>query len=114
MGTCSSSAKGAGSGSRSSGTTWRLAREGPFLEERSTESIRSLGPGCVFRNTTYRVSDNAEPTGDYGLLLNHPDTSPTVRQTARAQWETVGRQTFQRSGCHGSGSSTARCGAHAN
>ena len=23
---------------------WRLAREGPFLEERSSESIRSLGP----------------------------------------------------------------------
>ena len=50
---------------------WRLAREGPFLEERSTESIRSLGPGCAFRNTTYRVSDYAEPTGDYGLLLSH-------------------------------------------
>ena len=51
---------------------WRLAREGPFLEERSTESIRLLGPGCAFRNTTYRVSDYAEPAGDYGLLLNHP------------------------------------------
>ena len=51
---------------------WRLAREGPFLEERSTESIRSLGPGCAFRNTTYRVSDYAEPAGDYRLLLNHP------------------------------------------
>ena len=51
---------------------WRLAREGPFLEERSTESIRSLGPGCAFRNTTYHVSDYAEPAGDYGLLLNHP------------------------------------------
>ena len=35
---------------------WRLAREGPFLEERSAESIRSLGPGCAFRNTSYRVS----------------------------------------------------------
>ena len=51
---------------------WRLAREGPFLEERSAESIRSLGPGCAFRNTTYRVSDYAEPAGEYGLLLNHP------------------------------------------
>ena len=51
---------------------WRLAREGPFLEERSTESIRSLGPGCAFRNTTYCLSDYAEPAGDYGLLLNHP------------------------------------------
>ena len=33
---------------------WRLAREAPFLEERSAESICSLGPGCAFRNTTYR------------------------------------------------------------
>ena len=49
-----------------------VAREGPFLEESSTESIRSLGPGCAFRNTTYRLSDYAEPAGDYGLLLNHP------------------------------------------
>ena len=51
---------------------WQLAREGPFLEDRSVESIRSLGPGCAFRNTTYRVSDYAEPAGEYGLLLNHP------------------------------------------
>ena len=51
---------------------WRLAREGPFLEERSSESIRSLGPGCALKNTTCRVSDYAEPAGDYGLLLNHP------------------------------------------
>ena len=51
---------------------WRLAREGPFMEERSAESIRSLGPGCAFRNTTCRVSDYAEPAGEYGLLLNHP------------------------------------------
>ena len=51
---------------------WRLAREGPFLEERSADSIRSLGPGCAFRNTTYRASDYAEPAGEYGLLLNHP------------------------------------------
>ena len=51
---------------------WRLAREGPFRAERSPESIRSLGPGCAFRNTTYRVSDYAEPVGNYGLPLNHP------------------------------------------
>ena len=49
---------------------WRLAREGPFLEERS--AFHSLGPGCAFRNTTYHVSDYAEPAGEYGLLLNHP------------------------------------------
>ena len=51
---------------------WRLAREGPFMEERSAESIRSLGPGCAFRNTTYWVSDYAEPAGEYCLLLNQP------------------------------------------
>ena len=32
----------------------------------------SLGPGCAFRNTSCRVSDYAEPAGEYGLLLNHP------------------------------------------
>ena len=36
---------------------WRLARQGPFLAERSTDSIRSLGAGCAFRNMTYRSSD---------------------------------------------------------
>ena len=51
---------------------WRLAREGPFLEERSPESIRSLGPGCTFRNTMYRASDYAAPVVDYGFPLHHP------------------------------------------
>ena len=46
---------------------WRLAREG-----RSADSIRLLGPGCAFRNTSFCVSDYAEPVGEYGLLLNHP------------------------------------------
>ena len=47
---------------------WRLAREGPFLAERSPESIHSLGAGCAF---TYRASDYASPVGDYGLPLHH-------------------------------------------
>ena len=51
---------------------WWLAREGPFLAERSTESIRSLGAGCALRNTTYRASDYAKPVGDYDLPLRHP------------------------------------------
>ena len=51
---------------------WRLAREGPFLAERSPEYIRSLGAGCAFRNTTYRDSDYAAPLGDYGLPMHHP------------------------------------------
>ena len=49
-----------------------MAREGPFLEERLEESIHSLGPGCAFWNTSYRVSDYAEPAGKYRLLLSHP------------------------------------------
>ena len=73
---------------------WRLAREGPFLEERSAESIHSLGPGCAFRNTTYRVSDYAEPAGEYGLLLNHPRFLEWIRvpqsagllELSRRQW----------------------------
>ena len=51
---------------------WRLAREGPFLAERSPESIRFLRAGCAFRYTTYRASDYATPVGDYGLPLHHP------------------------------------------
>ena len=57
---------------------WRLAREGPFLEERSAESIRSLGPGCAFRKTTYRVSDYAEPAGEYH---NPPDCWNSVEDS---------------------------------
>ena len=51
---------------------WRLAREGPFFAERSPESIRSLGAGCAFRNTPYRSSDYAAPSGEYGLPMHHP------------------------------------------
>ena len=45
---------------------WRLAREGPFLAE------RSFGAGYAFRNTTYRASDYASPSGEFGVPLNHP------------------------------------------
>ena len=58
---------------------WRLAREGPFLAERSPESIHLLGPGCAFRNTTYRVPDYAEPVGDYGLPLINPQFVEWIR-----------------------------------
>ena len=51
---------------------WRLAREGPFLAERSSSSLRSFGAGCAFRNTTYRASDYASPSGEFGIPLNHP------------------------------------------
>ena len=51
---------------------WRLAREGPFLEERSPEYIRSFGAGCAFRNTTYRDLDYDAPSGDYRLPMHHP------------------------------------------
>ena len=51
---------------------WRLAREGPFLAERSSSSLHSFGAGCAFRNTTYRASDYASPSGEFGIPLNHP------------------------------------------
>ena len=51
---------------------WRLAREGPFFAERSSSSLRSFGAGCAFRNTTYRASDYASPSGEFGIPLNHP------------------------------------------
>ena len=51
---------------------WRLAREGQFLAERSPDTIRSFGAGCAFRNTTYRASDYASPSGEFGLPMHHP------------------------------------------
>ena len=51
---------------------WRLAREGPFLTERSSSSIRCLGAGCPFRKTTYRASDYASPSGEFGIPMHHP------------------------------------------
>ena len=51
---------------------WRLAREGPFLAERSSTALRSFGAGCVFQNTTYRTSDYASPSREFGVPLNHP------------------------------------------
>ena len=51
---------------------WRLAREGPFTNERSQASLRVLGKGCAFRHTTYSVEDHAPPEGGLGVPLNHP------------------------------------------
>ena len=51
---------------------WRLAREGPFLAERSSTALRSFCAGCTFRNTTYRTSDYASPSGEFGVPLKHP------------------------------------------
>ena len=51
---------------------WRLAREGPFPNERSQASLRVLGKGCAFRHTTYNVEDHAPPEGGLGVPLNHP------------------------------------------
>ena len=48
---------------------WRLAWEGPFLAERSSSTLRSIGAGCAFWNTTYRASDYAS---EFGIPLNHP------------------------------------------
>ena len=51
---------------------WRLAREGPFLAERSSSSLRCFGAGCASRNTTYRPSDYELPSGEFGFPLHHP------------------------------------------
>ena len=51
---------------------WRLAREDPFLVERSTAALSSFGAGCAFRCTSYRASDYVSPTGEFGIPLNHP------------------------------------------
>ena len=51
---------------------WQLAREGPFLAERSTATLRSFGVRCAFRCTSYRASDYASPTREFGIPLNHP------------------------------------------
>ena len=48
------------------------ARKGPFLPERSPGSIRSLGAGCAFRNTSYRRSDYDTPSGEFGLPVHYP------------------------------------------
>ena len=51
---------------------WRLAREGPFPNERSQASLRVLGKGCLFRHTSYEWEDHALPKGGLGVPLNHP------------------------------------------
>ena len=51
---------------------WRLAREGPFPNERSQASLRVLGKGCLFRHTSYEWNDHASPKGGLGVPLNHP------------------------------------------
>ena len=55
-----------------SDTRCRLAREGPFPNERSQASLRVLGKGCLFRHTSYEWNDHAPPKGGLGVPLNHP------------------------------------------
>ena len=59
-------------GDRGKVPRWRLAREGPFTNERSQASLRVLGKGCAFRHTTYSAEDHAHPEGGLGVPLNHP------------------------------------------
>ena len=51
---------------------WWLAREGPFLSERSSSSLNCFGDGCAFRNTTYRLLHYTKPSGEFGVTLHHP------------------------------------------
>ena len=46
---------------------WRLAREGPFLNERSSSVLRSFDAGCAFRQTTYRAADHVLLLGGFGV-----------------------------------------------
>ena len=46
---------------------WRLAREVPFLNERSSASLRVLGTGCAFRHTTYSVEDHSIERPGYDI-----------------------------------------------
>ena len=73
---------------------WRLAREGPFTNERSQASLRVLGKGCAFQHTTYSVEDHAPPEGGLGVPLNHPrflewisaPTSAWLLEMSPGQW----------------------------
>ena len=67
---------------------WRLAREGPFTNERSQASLRVLGKGCAFRHTTYSVEDHAPPEGGLDVPLNHPASwSGLVLQLRPGFWK---------------------------
>ena len=61
-----SSSESTGNKDRGKVPRWRLAREGPFTNERSQASLRVLGKGCAFRHTTYSVEDHAPPEGGLG------------------------------------------------
>ena len=66
---------------------WRLAREGPFLAERSTAALSSFGAGYAFWYASYRASDYASLTGEFGIpfestALPGVDWRPEVGQSA--------------------------------
>ena len=46
---------------------WQVAWEGPFLAERSPDTLSLFGAGCAFRNATYRASDYASPSEEFGI-----------------------------------------------
>ena len=54
---------------------WRLAQEGPFLVERSPESIRSLGAGCAFRHTTYLIAPRTTQRQWGTIMMAYPCTN---------------------------------------
>ena len=71
-------------GNRDSGGVprWRLAREGPFTNERSQASLQVLGRGCAFRHTTYSVED-ARYSGGRAWRLVKPSPLPGVAWRSR-------------------------------
>ena len=79
---------------------WRLAREGPFLAERSPESIRSLGAGCAFRNMIYRLrsATRGVRTSHASPAVPQVDWGSPFGQSSRDGSRTVGGQSFAGSG----------------
>ena len=71
-----------GNGDRGRVPRWRLAREGPFTNERSQASLQVLGKGCAFKHTTYSVEDHAPPEGGLGVPLK-PSPLPGVAGRSR-------------------------------
>ena len=61
--------------------SWRLAREGPFLSERSPSAPNCFGDDCSFRHTTYRSSDYTRLSGKVWCSVA---SSPVFRVDWRA------------------------------
>ena len=64
-----------GARSRTHVPHWRFVWEGSFLSELGQSDVGGFDQGCAFRNTTYRPSDFAQPSGKYGFAAAPPEVS---------------------------------------